>query len=110
MRGSIRRRSGGWSVTYDEPAGGKRKQRSRSGFGTRREAQAFLTEQLSRLDTGSYVEPSKLTVAAFLNGEWLPTVTPTVRPATADAYERAVRLYIVPRSARCCCRRSAAAT
>jgi integrase len=97
MRGSIRKRGTTWTVTYDEPASdGRRKQRSKGGFATKREAQGFVTEQLRRLDTGSYVEPSKVTVAAFLNGEWLPAVTPTVRPATAGAYERAVRLYIVP--------------
>ena len=97
MRGSIRKRGAAWSVTYDEPSGdGKRKQRSRSGFATRREATAFLTEALARVGDGSYAAPSKLTVGAFLADEWLPAATSTVRPATAATYERAVRLYLVP--------------
>jgi hypothetical protein len=77
-------------------AGRQRKQRSKGGFATKREASAFLTDQLARLDTGSYVPPSMLTVSAFLTNEWLPAATPTVRSATAATYERAVRLYLVP--------------
>jgi integrase len=97
MRGSVRKRGSTWTATYDEqPGADKRKQRSRGGFATKREAQAFLTDQLRRLDTGTYVEPSRLTVRAFLVDEWLPAITSSVRPATAATYERAVRLDLVP--------------
>jgi integrase len=97
MRGSIRKRGSTWRAVYDEPSSdGTRKQRTKGGFATKRAAQAFLTEQLRRLDTGSYVEPSEVTVRAYLVDEWLPSATPSLRPATADLYERAVRLYLVP--------------
>jgi integrase len=63
---------------------------------TRRDAQAFLTEQLARLDTGSYAAPAKTTLGEFLDSEWLPAVKPTLRPLSHDRYSRVVRLYIQP--------------
>jgi integrase len=97
MRGHLRKRGSTWTVTYDEPSSnGKRRQRSKGGFSTKREASAFLTEALARLGNGTYAAPAKTTVGAFLADEWLPAATPALRPATAAAYERAVRLYLVP--------------
>jgi integrase len=97
MRGSIKRRGSSWSVTFDEPSGdGKRRQRTKGGFSTKREASAFLTEALARLGDGSYAAPAKITVGAFLTGEWLPAITPTLRPLSAAKYEQVVRLRLVP--------------
>ncbi len=50
---------------------------ARAGFATKREAQAFLTEQLQRLGDGSYTAPSKTTLGEFLESEWLPAVERT---------------------------------
>jgi hypothetical protein len=48
------------SVVYDEPSrDGKRRQRMKGRFGTRREAQAFLTEQVARLDGVTYAARAK---------------------------------------------------
>jgi integrase len=97
MRGHLRKRGSTWTVTYDEPSSNrKRKQRSKGGFSTKREASAFLTEALARLGDGSYAAPAKTTVGAFLTEEWLPAVTPTLRPLSAATYEQAVRLWISP--------------
>ena len=97
MRGSIRKRGTTWTVVYDEPArDGWRKQRSKGGFATKRQASAFLTEQIARLGDGSYATPAKLTVGEFLADEWLVAVTSTLRPQSVAAYEGAVRLHITP--------------
>jgi integrase len=97
MRGSVRRRGATWTVTYDEPSqDGKRKQRTKGGFSTKREASTFLTEALARLGDGSYAVPAKTTVGAFLTDEWLPAVTPTLRPLSAQKYGQAIGLYLVP--------------
>lgn len=96
-RGSIRRRGSTWTVVYDEPsADGRRKQRSKGGFATKREAQQFLTTALARIGDGSYAQPSRLTLSEFLEREWLPAVEPTLRPLSHDRYARIVRLYIAP--------------
>jgi hypothetical protein len=82
MRGHVYKRGKSWTCVFDEQADehGKRRQRSKGGFATRKEAQRFLTDTLARLDRGTYAAPSKLTVAEFLDHEWLPAVEPTVRP------------------------------
>ena len=99
MRGHVRRRGNTWAVVYDEghDENGRRLQRWKSGFATRREAQAFLTDVLSRLGDGSYAQPSKTTLAEFLNGEWLPAIEGTVRPLTYAQHVSTVRARIVPR-------------
>ena len=74
MRGHVRKRGATWTVTYDEgrDGRGKRVQRSRGGFATRREAQRFLTDTLSRIGDGSYAAPAKTTIGGFLAAEWIP--------------------------------------
>jgi integrase len=96
MRGSIVKRGSTWTVRYDEPGeDGKRRQRRKGGFATRRQAQRFLTEQLQRLSDGSYAEPTKETVAEFL-AAWLPAVEGTVRPLSVTQYASVIRLRINP--------------
>ena len=99
MRGHVYKRGSTWTVVYDEKPdeNGKRRQRSKGGFATRREAQRFLTDTLARLDTGSYAAPSKLTVADYLEREWLPAVEGTLRPLSVQRYRSIIRLYIKPR-------------
>ena len=98
MRGHVRKRGSSWAVVYDEgyDENGRRRQRWKSGFATRREAQAFLTDALSRLGDGSYVQPSRLTVRAYLENEWLPAIESAVRPLTFTQYRSVVRLRILP--------------
>jgi hypothetical protein len=76
MRGTVYKRGASWTCVFDEQPdeNGKRRQRSKGGFSTRKEAEQFLTKQLERLNTGTYATPSKLTVADFLEREWLPAV------------------------------------
>ncbi len=95
MRGSVIRRGSTWSVRFDEHTAEGRKQRRRGGFATRREAQAFLADTLSRVGDGSYVPPARQTVAEFL-AEWLPAAAATVRPLTANRYDQVARRQIVP--------------
>jgi integrase len=49
MRGSIRRRGSSytWYLDVPDPATGKRRQRSKGGFRTKKECQAALTEALA---------------------------------------------------------------
>ncbi len=98
MRGHVYKRGATWTYVVDEgrDAKGKRVQRSRGGFASRREAQASLTDALARLGDGSYSAPSKTTLGEFLTDEWLPAIEGTVRPLTATQYRAVVRTRIVP--------------
>lgn len=98
MRGSVVKRGTKWAVVVDlgtDPATGKRRQKWHSGFRTRKEAERARTEILSRLDHGTYVEPSPLTVKEFVT-QWLESSRPRIRPTTWASYERALRCHILP--------------
>lgn len=99
MRGHVRKQGSTWYVVVDLPRDrvtGKRKQKWHSGFRTKRDADKALTDILSRLDQGTYVEPTKRTLAAFLD-EWLVAVRPTLRASTHATYETIVQTHIAPR-------------
>ena len=98
MRGHVRKRGKKWAYVVDvgRDENGKRAQKWGSGFERRKDAEAGLTEALASLRTGSYVEPVKLTVAAFLADEWLPAVKGSLRPSTFESYSMIVRTRIAP--------------
>jgi integrase len=80
-----------------DPVTGKRQQRSRGGFRTKRDCQEALNEALARLREGTFVRSSPRGLGAFLVDEWLPAVRPPrVRPSTWASYCMAVERHIVP--------------
>jgi hypothetical protein len=87
MRGGTRKRGETWTWFFDavDPATGKRRQRSKGGFRTKREAQAALSEALAAYRGGTLVEPSKLTLGALLD-EWLLAMTGNLEPNTHETY------------------------
>jgi hypothetical protein len=84
VRGSVVKRGNGYSVVVEldrDPITGKRRQKWHSGYRTKRDAERALTELLAAKDSGSYVEPTKQTLADFVT-EWLAAVESTIRPST----------------------------
>lgn len=99
MKGHVRERSPGrWAIVLDveDPATGRKKRKWHSFRGGKREAQAECAKLVASLKGGSYVEPSKQTVAEFLD-EWLTFVKPTVSPKTHERYAEICRKTIAPR-------------
>ena len=89
MRGTTFKKGDRWYGRYDAPrtADGRRVQRYIEGsFATKGAAQAALNTVLSNMASGSWVEPSDLTVGAYLSERWLPYVAGRVRPRTAERY------------------------
>ena len=84
-RGGTRRHGKGWGWFFSapDPATGKRRFYSRNGFPTKKAAQEALSAELARFHNGAFVEPSKLTVEAFLLEQWLPAVEGRLRPRPA---------------------------
>lgn len=97
MRGHVHKRGNTWAVMWDEPRGadGRRRQRKKGGFATRKEAQAHLTQMLAAIKKQAYVQPVRTTFGDYLIGQWLPSLT--VRPSTKRAYESHVKIYLIPR-------------
>ena len=70
MKGSIRERSPGhWAIILDQrdPATGNRKRKWHSFNGTKRQAQTECARLIAAMKDGTYIEPSKITVAQFLD-------------------------------------------
>src|SRR6516164_8274123 len=89
MRGHIRERSPNhWAIILDarDPQTGKRKRRWHSFKGTKREAQTRCAQLITEAEGGAAVDPSRITVAAFLDRferDWIALHT-TAR--TAERY------------------------
>ncbi|MFQ5968118.1 MAG: tyrosine-type recombinase/integrase [Acidimicrobiia bacterium] len=87
-----------WAYTIDTaPKGAKRKQRSKSGFGTKDEAVSKLAKIQADIDSRSYVEPRRLTVETYLTEEWLSAMGARLRPSTWDSYRSKIVTHINPR-------------
>jgi integrase len=100
MRGSVRKRGSTYTYWLDvgpDPVTGRRRQRTKGGFRTKRECQKALNEAIAAVQAGMFVEPSKRTVRSFLLDEWLPSVQLTnLRPGTWENYRIHVQAHIVP--------------
>lgn len=96
QRGFTKKRGNNWTAFYYVGRGAGRRQYSKGGFRTKREAQAHLNSVLGAMQSGDFVEPTKLTLREYLLGRWLPTIETNHRPSTYDSYQRMVLLHIVP--------------
>lgn len=84
-------------VYVTEPDGARR-QHSKGGFKTQREAEEARIAALYALSSGTYVKAEKLSVAKYLTDEWLPSRRPPVlEESTWHSYDRNVRLHVIPR-------------
>lgn len=98
-RGSVRQAANGsWYFIVDIGHGADRRQTRRRGFGTKREAQANLTQTLTSLERGTYVAPQRVSLGEFLQLTWLPAVEHTIKPGTFESYRRNIRLHLAGRS------------
>jgi integrase len=97
MRGGTRKRGSTWTwhLGVVDPAAGRWRQLTKGGFRTRREAQAALNEAKAALRAGTFIEPSRMTLGAFLTEQWLPTVRAAVRPTTWTTYRIYAEAHIL---------------
>jgi integrase len=99
-QGHIRQRGPqSWELKFDlgrDPATGKRLSRYVTFKGTKREAQAELNRLLSRKAEGTYVDPTKMTVAEYLE-HWLSAdIERRVARKTAVRHRQLVQRQIAP--------------
>ncbi|MFL6305087.1 MAG: tyrosine recombinase XerC [Candidatus Sulfotelmatobacter sp.] len=98
MRGHIRERSPGhWAIVVDVSGhvSGKRKRRWHSFKGTKREAHTECARLISEQKLGLSVDPSRETVAEFLD-RWLDHMKTQLTPRSHERYAELVRKNIVP--------------
>src|SRR5215471_3640844 len=100
MKGHLRERpkgSGNWAIVLDvrDPTTGKRKRRWHSFAGTKRQAQVEAARLISELQNGTRIDPSRMTVAAFLD-RWIEHMQGQVSPRSHERYAELCRKNIVP--------------
>ncbi|NLE79448.1 MAG: site-specific integrase [Rhodococcus sp.] len=91
-RGSVFKRSGGWAYKVDtgfHPETGKRRQKVKQGFRTKREAELALAEVQKTVIDGTVVSGTNLRLGDFLD-EWLAGQESRLRATTHYSYNVAV--------------------
>ncbi len=98
MKGHIRERSPGkWAIVLDliDSETGARRRKWHSFSGTKRQAQEECARLITALKHGGYAEPSKTTLAQFLD-RWIEHEASSVSPKTLERYAELARKNIVP--------------
>ncbi len=98
MKGTIRKRGDSWTWQFQVPDAareGGRRTISKGGFRLRREAESALAEALAGFGDQAEIEPSKLTFAAYVEDEWLPSLR-KLKPATVQGYRDQFNYYVLP--------------
>jgi integrase len=100
MRGHIARKGNRYYVVVDvarDPASGKRRQQWHGSWMTKKAAERELTKIVRSIDTGSYVDPDRVTLKTFLLDEWLPALPAMkLRASTIELYRRLANAYVIP--------------
>jgi len=91
--GSIRQRPDGlWEARYRDAMGNRKSVYGRS----QGEVSVKLCEIRQRLSTGEYVEPSRITVEAWLHTWWTEYCVPTTRSNSAASAHQNIRNHLTP--------------
>jgi integrase len=97
VRGSVKRRGDSWTYTVDLPRSvdGKRRQRRRGGFPTKKVAEESLREFLGHVARGGDPFGDRTTFGEYALG-WAEHHQTQVEPQTWRRYEQLLRLHILP--------------
>ncbi|PAQ09720.1 site-specific integrase [Mesorhizobium temperatum] len=98
MKGHVKERSPGkWAIVLDiyDAAGKRRRKWHTFETTSKRKAEEECARLITELKSGNYVEPTKQTVAQFLD-EWIAFIKPSVAPKTLERYTELCRKNIVP--------------
>ena len=79
-----------------DPSTGGRRRRTGRGFSSKKEAEAALRRELTELESGAQVDRTVMTVAEYLEGEWLPAHAQKIRLNTLASYRSAIKHHLIP--------------
>ena len=97
MRGHVHKRGDRWAYVVDvgrHPTTGARRQRSKTGFATRRGAEEALARLVAGIDP--LVTVGAMNLDEFCR-QWLNGHCPTVKATTAKGYRERLEWYVLPR-------------
>ncbi|MEN6521646.1 MAG: site-specific integrase [Armatimonadota bacterium] len=96
MKGSVVKRPSGYYIRYDVyDDTGKRQQKWKSVKGSKRDAEKELSKVLHEINTGRYVDPSKMTVSDLMQ-QYLEGNEKRLAEKTHAGYEEKINNYINP--------------
>lgn len=100
MQGHIRKKDSGWQFTVElskDPITGKRKQKSKGGFKTKKDCQIAMSEMMIEIEKGEYFETSNMTLRDYLL-QWSEDYAKVnVAPKTYERYFDIINKYIIPK-------------
>ncbi len=79
-----------WIADVQRP-GQPRKTKMKGGYASQREAKEARNAELAAREAGTFIEPTKLTLAEYLAG-WLPAIRGDLKPGSVVNYRHTVRL------------------
>lgn len=102
MKGSVKEnknsKSKNWYFVVDMPdSNGKRKQKKKRGFSTKKEAEKALADFISEINKGNYLEPSIKNYGDFIKQDWLSSKKRNISRATYDKYSLIIEKRIIPK-------------
>lgn len=98
MKGYIRKRGNTYSYTVDigrDPVTGKRKQKTKGGFKTKKEAQEALNKVVYEVNKGTYILDSKSSMKEVTD-EWFEQTKGKWKHTTQDTVKNTLRNWIIP--------------
>jgi integrase len=99
VKGHVYQRGKKWSFMFDgppDPLTGKRRQVTKAGFDSEKEAWSACRDAIKAAETGRLVRPSRRKLGEYLTDEWLPAMRHVLKPTTLASYEDYARAYVVP--------------
>ena len=99
MKGHIRKRGKtSWAIVLDlgRDADGKRRQKWHSVRGSYRDAERELARLVHEMNTGAYVEPSRLKLSEYLDRWMADYAAHNVAPKTRERYREMIDGHIAP--------------
>jgi integrase len=98
MRGHVSKRGKTWAYWFDidpDPLSGKRRQVTKSGFKTEKEAWKKCREAMTEYERGCVVDTTKRKVAIALV-EWLTRIEHSLKPSMAQNWRDYSAYYVIP--------------
>lgn len=97
MRGSVKKDGSSWYYIFylEKDVNGKRRQKKKRGFKTKKEAQQALIEAINAINKGTYIEPSNIPYREYLD-QWFSTKKNSVGIQTINVYDHYLKSRIIP--------------
>ena len=99
MRGNVTKRGRTYTIVVDtgRDDNGKRKQKSKGGFKTKKEAEKALSELIVKIEKGDYFVSEDMLYKDYLDRWLLDYCVNNLAPKTIKTYKQLINSYIVPR-------------